>query len=158
LITEGALQTLSPSELQAALAHELGHVQLGHFTARQARRQAEQKTNQNIESAGAVGSAAGGMIPVVGPIVAVGVMGAQMIAQLTSQGAYRAYDRDEEAAADRYAASLLEQVQPGGCRALIDLFRHIHQEAKGSRWTTWLSTHPSLDSRLEEARSVCPAL
>ena len=39
-ITSGALRNLPPSELQAALAHELGHVQLGHFDTRAERRQA----------------------------------------------------------------------------------------------------------------------
>ena len=40
-ITSGALSNLPPSELQAALAHELGHVQLGHFDTRAERRQAK---------------------------------------------------------------------------------------------------------------------
>jgi Zn-dependent protease with chaperone function len=39
-ITSGALNNLPSSELQAALAHELGHVQLGHFDTRAERRQA----------------------------------------------------------------------------------------------------------------------
>src|ERR1700693_2496899 len=36
-ITTGALRSLEPSELQSALAHELGHVQLGHFERREGR-------------------------------------------------------------------------------------------------------------------------
>ena len=39
-ITSGALNNLPSSELRAALAHELGHVQLGHFDTRAERRQA----------------------------------------------------------------------------------------------------------------------
>ena len=39
-ITSGALNNLPSSGLQAALAHELGHVQLGHFDTRAERRQA----------------------------------------------------------------------------------------------------------------------
>ncbi len=154
-VTEGALQTLSVPELQAALAHEIGHVELGHFAARQARRQAEQSTDQNVGSAGAVGSAAGGLIPGVGPIVAVGVMGAQMIAQLASKGGYRAYDRKEEAAADRFALDLLDKVQPGRCRALIGLFTRMQEETRRPLWASWLGTHPSVESRLDEARAAC---
>jgi Zn-dependent protease with chaperone function len=40
-ITSGALTNLPPPELQAALAHELGHVHLGHFDSRAERRQAK---------------------------------------------------------------------------------------------------------------------
>lgn len=43
-ITTGALKSLQPAELQAALAHELGHVKLGHFESREARQQAERST------------------------------------------------------------------------------------------------------------------
>jgi len=48
-ITSGALNNLPSSELQAALAHELGHVQLGHFDTRAERRQA--KTGEGGEDA-----------------------------------------------------------------------------------------------------------
>ena len=44
-ITTGALKSLQPAELQAALAHELGHVQLGHFESREARHQAERSAD-----------------------------------------------------------------------------------------------------------------
>jgi Zn-dependent protease with chaperone function len=43
-ITTGALKSLQPAELQAALAHELGHVQLGHFESRETRYQTERST------------------------------------------------------------------------------------------------------------------
>jgi Zn-dependent protease with chaperone function len=48
-ITSGALNDLPPSELQAALAHELGHVQLGHLDTRAERRQA--KAGEGAEDA-----------------------------------------------------------------------------------------------------------
>jgi hypothetical protein len=37
VITEEAYKVLPPDELRAALAHEIGHVQLGHFTALETR-------------------------------------------------------------------------------------------------------------------------
>lgn len=40
-ITSGALTNLPPPELRAALAHELGHVHLGHFDSRAERRLAK---------------------------------------------------------------------------------------------------------------------
>src|SRR2546426_4169623 len=94
VVTEAALKTLPPEELQAALAHELGHVQLGHFTARRERRAEERKTREEINeksSAGALGA-----IPLIGPLLAVGMMGTQMAADAVVEGKYRAYDREEE--------------------------------------------------------------
>jgi Zn-dependent protease with chaperone function len=154
LVTEGALQKLTVRELQAALAHELGHVQLGHFAARQSRRQAEKRTDEAIDSAGAVGGAAGA-IPVIGPFVAVGTMAAQMVAHFGTKGVYRAYDREEEAAADRFAVTLLERLTPGGCRALAELFDRMQKE-RSVTWASWLSTHPSLGRRLDDTISGCP--
>src|SRR6266849_9965580 len=43
VVTTGALRSLDQDELQTALAHEIGHVQLGHFSSREARRQVEPK-------------------------------------------------------------------------------------------------------------------
>src|SRR6266581_136227 len=85
-ITTGALSNLEPSELQAALAHELGHVQLGHFETRQVRRLAEPPMN-----AGSSGS------------------------NEDALRINRASDRAEELAADLYAVELLdlEQLSPG---------------------------------------------
>ena len=80
LVTEGAIERLTPAEMQAALAHELGHVQLGHFAARKTRREAEKRTEEATGAAGGMGSAAVSMIPVAGPIIAVGVIGAQVAA------------------------------------------------------------------------------
>lgn len=100
---------LPPEELQAALAHELGHVQLGHFGARRERRTAERKTRDEITEKGNVGAALGA-IPLIGPLLAVGIMGTQIAQESAAEGKYRAYDREEEQAADRFALDLLERV------------------------------------------------
>lgn len=128
LATEGALERLPPEELRAALAHELGHVELEHFGARRARREAERD--------------GGGML-------------SREPAELAK---FRAYDREEERAADRYAAELLNRLPGDGtrCRALVALLRRMQREARRPEYHNWLSTHPSPGARLESIREVCP--
>jgi hypothetical protein len=127
LVTEGALERLPPEEMRAALAHELGHVELEHLGARRARRQVEK--------------------------------GDGMVARRPAELAkFRAYDRDEERAADRYAASLLDRLPGDGtrCRALVALLRRLEREGQRPEYFNWLSTHPSPDARLKALREVCP--
>lgn len=127
-ITTGALRSLPPSELQAALAHELGHVQLGHFDSRAERRQAEHP----VAKAGDVHEEA-----------------------LRSN---RAYDREEEFAADRYAMELLDRL-PGdpkrGCTDMLLLLEHLDLEMTVPGWSTWLSTHPTPAARLQAVQVAC---
>ena len=126
LVTEGALQRLPPEEMRAALAHELGHVELEHLGARQARRRVERGA---------------------------------MVGRATAQAAtFRAYDRDEERAADRYAVDLLNRLPGDGtrCRALVALLRRLEREGQRPEYFNWLSTHPSPGARLQALTEVCP--
>jgi Zn-dependent protease with chaperone function len=157
VITEAALKTLPPEELQAALAHELGHVQLGHFTARRERRAEERKTREEINeksSAGALGA-----IPLIGPLLAVGMMGTQMAADAVVEGKYRAYDREEELAADRFALDLLQRItgRAQGCRATMALLDRLRREGSARIFSAWLSTHPRPSDRLKAVTELCPA-
>lgn len=156
LVTEGALKALPREELQAALAHEIGHVQLGHFAARKARRAAEAEAKQKIDAAGTTGGAVATAIPIIGPIVALGIMSGQVAAETTTEGTYRSYDRDEEQAADRFALHLLGQLPgPGRCRALLALLARLDRERRVTLWSAWLSTHPRPGARLESAKETC---
>ena len=67
-ITEEALRVLPPDELRAGLAHEIGHVQLGHFTARKERRAAEKKTRDEMSEKSTTTGAAVTAIPIIGPL------------------------------------------------------------------------------------------
>ena len=157
--TEGALRSLPPDELQAALAHELGHVRLGHFEARAHRRRDEGEQRKSIESAGTVGGAIVTAIPVIGPLLAIGMAGTQAVAEAAAESKYRGYDRGEEEAADRFAADLLRRL-PGGderCQALVRLFERLERERSGARWGDWLSTHPAPARRGEAIRAECAA-
>jgi Zn-dependent protease with chaperone function len=157
--TEGALRNLPADELQAALAHELGHVRLGHLEARVQRRRDERAQRKDIESAGTLGGAIVTAIPVIGPLLALGVAGTQAAAEATAESKYRAYDRVEEDAADRLAADLLRRL-PGGderCQALVRLFERLEREGTGARWVDWLSTHPAPARRAAGIRMECAA-
>ncbi len=158
-ITEEALRVLPPDELRAGLAHEIGHVQLGHFTARKERRAAEKKTRDEISEKSTTTGAAVTAIPIIGPLLAIGVAGTQMVTDSSVESGYRAYDRGEENAADRYGQDLLELIigRVRACQAEVALLERLVQ-AKASRpWAAWLSTHPRPEDRLKEAKEHCPA-
>jgi Zn-dependent protease with chaperone function len=128
-ITTGALRNLQPSELQSALAHELGHVQLGHFGSREMRRQSERSTEA---------AASGSSDEVV--------------------RASRASDREEEFAADRYAVQLLDRLPgvPGrGCTEMLLLLERLDLEQLTPGWVNWLSTHPTPGARLQALQAEC---
>jgi Peptidase family M48 len=157
VVTEGALRNLPPDEFQAALAHELGHVRLGHFESRARRREDEREQRKEIQSAGTVGGAIVTAIPGIGPLLAIGVAGTQAAAEAASESKHRAYDRGEEEAADRFAADLL-RLLPGGvdrCLALARLFQRLERERGGARWGDWLSTHPAPARRADAIRNEC---
>jgi len=128
-ITTGALRSLQPAELQSALAHELGHVQLGHFESRAMRHQAERS-----------------------PEVALNGTGADVVR------ASRASDREEEFAADLYAVELLDRLPGGprrGCTDMLLLLERLDLEQLTPGWANWLSTHPTPASRLQALQKKC---
>jgi len=119
-VTEGALTRLPIPQLRAVLAHELGHVHLGHFAQRQARQTAGGPASWWIFR--------------------------------------RAYDRDEELAADTFAAGLLlglEDHYPGSCVALVLLLEALADGRAGR--AEWLSTHPAPARRAERLHAACDA-
>ena len=128
-ITTGALRSLHPSELQAALAHELGHVQLGHFESREVRRRAERSSETAVNGAG------------------------DEVLRTN-----RASDREEEFAADSYAVALLDRLpgSPGqGCTDMLLLLERLDLEQLTPGWANWLSTHPTPAARLQVLQAKC---
>jgi len=128
-ITTGALRSLQPSELQSALAHELGHVQLSHFESREGRHQAERPTQAEVNAA------------------------SDEVVR-----ASRASDREEEFAADRYAVGLLDRLRgdPGrGCTDMLLLLERLDLEQLAPGWANWVSTHPTAAARLQALQARC---
>jgi Zn-dependent protease with chaperone function len=157
VVTEGALKNLTTDQLQAALAHELGHVRLGHFAARQERRAAERGERPDPNDKGSVGQALITAIPGIGPLFAVGVMGVQVAGDVAIEGKYRAYDRQEELAADGFALDLLAKLlgDTAGCRAMGTLLERLSAQRSSRLWSSWLGTHPSPGDRLKAMRARC---
>jgi len=153
VVTEAALKALPPEELQAALAHELGHVRLGHFAARRERRAEERKTRDDINERGS----ALGAIPLIGPLLAVGVMGTQIASDAAAEGKYRAYDREDELAADRFALNLLDRVvgRIRGCQGTLGILERLQRERSARIFSACLSTHPSPSDRLKAVSELC---
>jgi Zn-dependent protease with chaperone function len=151
VVTEGAL-ALTPAELRAGLAHEIGHVESGHFAARAQRRAAEKETRKEIEEKGPSRNPATA-IPVIGPLIAMGIVASQGAAESKADAEYRSYDREEEYAADRYALDLLARLpgNPPACLGMVTLLERL-QDQGGNR----VKDHPLPAERAKAARERCP--
>jgi predicted Zn-dependent protease len=154
-----AFTTLSHDELRAAMACEIGHVQLGHLAARKERRAAERKARDQLNEKNTTAGAAVTAIPIIGPILAIGVAGTQMVSEQNVQEQYRAYDREEELQADRFGADLLQLVigRARACEAEVELLSRLVRARTERPWSNWLSTHPSPAGRLKEVKTLCPS-
>jgi Zn-dependent protease with chaperone function len=152
LVTEGALKTLPPAELRAGLAHEIGHVQSGHFASRTQRRAAEKQARQEIDEKGPTRNPAI-TIPVIGPLIAIGIVASQSVAEAKADAEYRSYDREEEYAADRYALDLLGRLagNPPACLGLVTLLERLQGQG-GTR----VKDHPLPAERAKAALERCP--
>lgn len=120
----------TPEELAAVLAHEMGHMEKRHVISRL------------VKELG-IGIFTSGDPYVLGEVTGI----------LTSAG----FDRKQEAAADRFAAELLERasIEP---RTLASLFRRLEEESGNELLEQFeiLSSHPNFCARIREALSYQP--
>ena len=119
-------------EMASVIAHELGHVALGH-----ARRRMIDFSGQNALRT-AIVMVLGRFLPGVGPLVANALIG--LVAARLS--------RADEYEADAYASALL--IKSGiGTAAQISLFRKLGAlTGGGGTAPAWLLTHPKTDERI----------
>src|SRR5215471_5676681 len=147
LVTDAALKTLPEPDLQAMLAHELGHVHLGHF-AQAAVRQRQQESgkagpDRTEQEPPGDRETTTDSVTMTGPEIA-----------------KRALTREDEAEADQFAAALLRRV--GGergferCLALAHLFDRLEARSH-TRPAEWLATHPLPGRRADATRADCEA-
>lgn len=124
---------VTDEELAAVVAHELGHVALGH-----ARRRLIDFTGQNAAAMG-LALVLGRIIPGLGPLVAQWLMG------LVAAG----LSRRAEYEADEYAAALLMKAGMGTA-PLKRLLAKLGTMAgrRGAEPPAWLMTHPRTEARI----------
>ena len=123
-------------EMAAVIAHEIGHLALGHHDRR--------KKAWRIETAAR--AAAGAVLPrlVRGPMA--------YITNLIARALHQRLSRDDEYQADAFAVSLLRRsgFDP---RAQITLLQKLDAMAKGrGQPIAWLASHPPTPKRLEAVR------
>ncbi|MGP3696303.1 M48 family metallopeptidase [Rhodobacter sp. NSM] len=124
---------VTAEELASVIAHELGHVALGH-----SRRRMIDFTGQNAVMM-MLGAVLNRFVPVLG-IWLVNLLGSALAARLS---------RRDEHEADAYASALL--VKAGiGTEPQKSLFRKLHRWAgmNGAQVPAWLMSHPATDERI----------
>ncbi|EEB84442.1 peptidase, M48 family [Roseobacter sp. GAI101] len=124
---------VSAEELASVIAHELGHVALGH-----SRRRMIDFSGQNAMRA-ALGMILGRLIP------GVGIWIANMLASMLAARLSRA----DEYEADAYAAALLTKAGIG-VAPQISLFQKLEALTQNNHGTApaWLMSHPKTDDRI----------
>ncbi|MEO1313374.1 MAG: M48 family metalloprotease [Pseudomonadota bacterium] len=133
------LGEVSAEELSSVIAHELGHVALGH-----SRRRMFDFSGQNAIRM-VLAMVLGRFIPFIGPYIAT---------MLTSMLAAR-LSRQDEYEADAYAAALL--IKSGiGTGPQISLFHKLERMtgAMGNGQFAWLLSHPKTADRIEAIEAL----
>ncbi len=123
--------TVSAEEITAVVAHELGHVALGH-----ARRRMLDFTAQNALRA-ALAAVVGRLVPGLGP----------WLAGLAAQALSARLSREDEYEADAWAAALLAKAGLGPA-PLLSLLGKLGAWGGGGQGPAWLMSHPASRDRI----------
>lgn len=137
-LTRGFLEAyragrVTDEELASVIAHELGHVALGH-----ARRRMIDFSGQNALRIG-LAQVLGRFVPFLGPMIANAAM--SLLAARLSRG--------DEYEADAYAAALLTKAGIGTAPqvSLLRKLEHLTGSAGAGR-PAWLMSHPKTEARI----------
>lgn len=128
---------VTADEIAAVIAHELGHVALGH-----ARRRMLDFTAQNALRA-ALAAVVGRFIPGLGP----------WLAGLAAQALSARLSREDEYEADAWAAALLAKAGIGPA-PLVSLFRKLAAWGGGAKGPAWLMSHPASRDRIAAVETL----
>ena len=143
-ITTGLLtQIESFAELSAVLAHELGHIELGHIAQLRAKVKSEAIRNVAVQMLGV------GVAAAYSAQAGMGVMAGSVA---MSQQSMMAFSREEERAADDYATNLLIKagINPG---ALLSVFEKMQNDYAESKANPHNRSHPLTEERIKNIKS-----
>jgi putative metalloprotease len=122
---------LSVAEVASVVAHELGHVALGHH-----RRRMIDWTGQSAVRIG-LGLVLNRFLPLIGFVIA-DLLGRAVIARLS---------RRDEFEADRYATALM--IRAGyGPGPQISMFEKLARMVPGPQGAAWMASHPPVPERI----------
>jgi Zn-dependent protease with chaperone function len=130
-VTTGLLEKANDDRLQAVLAHEVAHDDLGHVAKAQV---LGTGLNVGIVILDQLFPGSGAITPIAGELIA------------------RGYSRNEEYAADRHGAELLRRVGKPK-EQMIDALSWLMQTSGGSGGG-FLATHPATGDRIEALRQL----
>lgn len=130
---------VSAEELASVIAHELGHVALGH-----SRRRMIDFSGQNALRT-ALAMVLGRFLPGIGVMIASGIT-TLLAARLS---------RSDEYEADAYASALLTKAGIG-VAPQVSLFRKLDEMTRANRGTApaWLMSHPRTDERIRAIEAL----
>lgn len=130
---------VSADEMASVIAHELGHVALGH-----SRRRMIDFSGQNALRT-ALAMVIGRFIPGVGPLIA-GALTSLVAARLS---------RSDEYEADAYAAALLTKAGIG-VEPQISMFKKLDAltKSRGGTAPAWLLSHPKTEERIAALQAM----
>jgi Zn-dependent protease with chaperone function len=130
-VTTGLLEKANDDRLQAVLAHEVAHDDLGHVAKAQV---LGTGLNIGIVLLDQLFPGSGAITPIAGQLIA------------------RGYSRNEEYAADRHGVELLRRVGKPK-EVMIDALSWLMQTAGGSEGG-FFATHPATGDRIEALRDL----
>lgn len=125
-VTTGLLQKANDDQLQAVLAHETAHQDLGHVAKAQA---LGAGLNIGMVILDQIIPGSGALTPIAGQLIA------------------SRYSRNEEYAADRHGAELLQKIGKSK-QQMIDTLNWLMQ-TEGSSKAGFFATHPATGDRIE---------
>ena len=131
-VSEGLLKKASDEQLQAILAHEIAHADLGHVNK-----------IQTVAAGVGVGAALLGQI----------WPGSEQLAPIAGQLLVRSYSRAEETAADKHAVTLMRRNRQDGKQLMINALTWL-QNTEGASSGGFFSTHPATGSRIQELQNM----
>ncbi len=133
-VTKGLLDKANDEELQAVLAHEVAHEDLGHVAK-------AQTLGAGLNIAGAV---LGNFFPLTG-----------VIAPIAGTLVERAYSRSEEYAADAHGVELLRRLHRSNpAQQLANTLEWIEQQSGGGGGGGFLATHPGTPDRIARLKKL----